>query len=139
MYASLTVDTPLTHLFLLGLLLAVILLLGFLCDSTQLSKLLMLERNGMHVCTSHTSSRVGHRCPALRAGDGGLKDVCMAPQLSQCHRLLCKIYHFENCIDNHLPQALRGKAILWFYKAQWGIYRGDVIGMDPKGEVGLLL
>ena len=122
-----TVDTPLTHLFLLGEVLSPYstLIVSVRLSSrnsrghiSQLSKALTLERNRMHVCTTHTSSRAGHRCLALRAGDGGLKDLCMAPQLSQCHKLLCKVHHLQNCIDNDLPQALWGNAILLFYKAQ---------------------
>ena len=62
--------------------------------------------------------------PSLESWRWWVKYVCMALQLTKCHRLLCKIYHFENCIHNHLPRALWGKAILWFYKAQWGIWGG---------------
>ena len=83
---------------------------------SQLSKALMLERNRMHVCTTHTSSRVRHRCLALRAGDGELKYLCMAPQLSQCHRLLLPLTE----LYWQSPTTLGSLGEL-FYKAQWGI------------------
>ena len=36
-------------------------------------KVLLLERNCMCVCTTHTSTTVRHGCPALKTGDGGLR------------------------------------------------------------------
>ena len=135
MYASLIVDTLLTTSFLLGPYSASV------RQYTAKQVANVREKWNACVCFAYKlKSRT--QMPSLESWGWWVKDVCMALQPSQCHRLLCKIYHFENCIDNHLPQALWGKAILWFYKAQWGIWGGGgggVIGMDPKGEVGLLL
>ena len=93
----------------------------------------------MHVCASHTSSRVGHRCPALRAGDGGLKMFVWHSNPPNVTDSYVKSTTYRIVLTITYLRLSGGRQSYYGSTKHSGVYRGDVIGMDPKGEVGLLL